>query len=332
LAEADALPDDLHVEARSASVAAEAEGISAKVGVPFEEQLQQDVRAAVAQARALRESTTPPPPLVDSRKCPRCSLVGICLPDETNLLIAASRREPKPKVRQILPAEEDRQPCHVQANGAVVGKNGETLQIRTRDGGRQDVGLRRISHLSVYGQVQLTPGAIQGLCAEGVGVSFFSTGGWYYGSLGGRVSARRWPGEVRLLLLYLVHQRAPAMVVAIAFDPARPGGDLGPDVVVERLALPGYTDLTAATHVPDLERLLVIADSRDRIVVLRAAGAVEAEVVLPGLQQEGLGFDGAGRLWVADDRGGLLRFDGALAALVGSVQGGGGSGGDGARP
>lgn len=133
-------------------------------------------------------------------------------------------------------------------------------------------------------------------------------------------------------LLYLVHQRAPAMVVAIAFDPARPGGDLGPDVVVERLALPGYTDLTAATYVPDLERLLVIADSRDRIVVLRAAGAVEAEVVLPGLQQEGLGFDGAGRLWVADDRGGLLRFDGALAALVGSVQGGGGSGGDGARP
>ena len=27
-----------------------------------------------------------PPPLVDSPKCPRCSLVGICLPDETTLL------------------------------------------------------------------------------------------------------------------------------------------------------------------------------------------------------------------------------------------------------
>jgi CRISPR-associated protein Cas1 len=31
-----------------------------------------------------------PPPLVNSRKCPRCSLAGICLPDETNLLRAAS--------------------------------------------------------------------------------------------------------------------------------------------------------------------------------------------------------------------------------------------------
>jgi CRISPR-associated endonuclease Cas1/CRISPR-associated protein Cas4 len=255
LADPDALRNDLHVDARSVSVAAEGEGISAtvdlveaeggrvtpvdykrgkapdpervpggvwpadrvqlgaqvvalravgyaceegvvyyaasktRVTVPFDELLQLEVRAAVAQARALLESTSPPPPLVDSPKCPRCSLVGICLPDETNLLAAESRREPKPKVPQILPAEQDRQPCHVQANGAVVGKDGETLQIRLRDGARQAVGLRRISHLSVYGQVQLTPGAIQGLCGEGVGVSFFSTGGWYYGSLGAIATA-----------------------------------------------------------------------------------------------------------------------------------------------
>jgi CRISPR-associated endonuclease Cas1/CRISPR-associated protein Cas4 len=161
----------------------------ARVPVPFDEALGDEVRAAVAQARSIRESGVAPPPLLDSPKCPRCSLVGICLPDETNLLVAASRSEPKPRVRQILPAEEDRQPCHVQANGAVVGKKGETLQIRLRDGGRQEMGLRRISHLSVYGQVQLTPGAIQGLCSEGVGVSFFSTGGWYYGSLGGVATA-----------------------------------------------------------------------------------------------------------------------------------------------
>jgi CRISPR-associated endonuclease Cas1/CRISPR-associated protein Cas4 len=255
LADAGSLPDDLRVEARSVSVADEAEGIVAKVdlveteegkvrpvdykrgeapdpervaggvwpadriqigaqvmalraagyrcdegvvyyaasktrvGVPFDDALAGDVRTAVAQARAIRDSGVAPPPLVDSPKCPRCSLVGICLPDETNLLVARSRREPVPKVRQILPAEEDRQPCHVQANGAVIGKDGETLQIRLRDGSRQGLGLRQISHLSVYGQVQLTPGAIQGLCSEGVGVSFFSTGGWYYGALGGIATA-----------------------------------------------------------------------------------------------------------------------------------------------
>ena len=33
-----------------------------------------------------------PPPLVDSPKCPRCSLVGICLPDETRLLQLREQR------------------------------------------------------------------------------------------------------------------------------------------------------------------------------------------------------------------------------------------------
>lgn len=35
------------------------------------------------RARLLQSSGRIPPPLVDSPKCPRCSLVGICLPDET---------------------------------------------------------------------------------------------------------------------------------------------------------------------------------------------------------------------------------------------------------
>ncbi len=42
-------------------------------------ELLRDLRATAAR-RVL------PPPLVDSPKCPRCSLVGICLPDETHLL------------------------------------------------------------------------------------------------------------------------------------------------------------------------------------------------------------------------------------------------------
>ena len=36
-----------------------------------------------------------PPPLVDSPKCPKCSLVGICLPDETHALTAQLVRLPE---------------------------------------------------------------------------------------------------------------------------------------------------------------------------------------------------------------------------------------------
>ena len=49
----------------------------------------------VAEARAVAAKLAPPPPLESSPKCPRCSLVGICLPDETNLL--ARRNEGKPR-------------------------------------------------------------------------------------------------------------------------------------------------------------------------------------------------------------------------------------------
>ena len=45
-----------------------------------------EARAAVVGLRALAAAGTLPPPLDDSPKCPRCALVGICLPDETALL------------------------------------------------------------------------------------------------------------------------------------------------------------------------------------------------------------------------------------------------------
>jgi CRISPR-associated protein Cas1 len=53
----------------------------------------------IAALEALRDNArraVPPPPLVDSPKCPRCSLVGICLPDEVNALAARSAAPPRP--------------------------------------------------------------------------------------------------------------------------------------------------------------------------------------------------------------------------------------------
>jgi len=115
---------------------------------------------------------------------------------------------------------------------------------------------------------------------------------------------------------YLTHQRKPSMVVALAFDFKQPAGTLGADVVKERFDLHGYEDLTAVTYVPELDRLLVIADSADLLLVLRPDGSVEREVALPGKQQEGVAVDPQGNLWLADDRDkSLLKIEGALDAL-----------------
>ncbi len=50
--------------------------------------------------------------------------------------------------------------------------------------------------------------------------------------------------------------------------------------------------------------------------MLRDDGTKEAEIAVPGRQQEGLAFDDSGTLWIADDREKcLLKIEGALAAI-----------------
>ncbi len=117
-------------------------------------------------------------------------------------------------------------------------------------------------------------------------------------------------------LFYLAHQRSPAMLVAIAFDLGNHEKTIGADAVRGRYKFEGFKDLTAVSYIRELDRLLVIADHKDRLLVVKTDGKLEDEIVLPGLQQEGIALDSAGNLWIADDQGGLLRFDGALRVLL----------------
>jgi uncharacterized protein YjiK len=120
-------------------------------------------------------------------------------------------------------------------------------------------------------------------------------------------------------VFYVTHQRSPPALLEIAFDLDRPSGELGAEVVLSRWNLAGHEDLTAVAYFAARNRVLVLSDAEDRILVM-GGGAVDETVLLPGLQQEGLAFDGRGALWVADDRAGLLRFDGAQKALFDGLQ------------
>lgn len=122
-------------------------------------------------------------------------------------------------------------------------------------------------------------------------------------------------------VLYLTHQRGPAMLVAIAFDPAEAPHKLGAEAVVGRWGLPGHQDLTAVSWSPALRRLLVLADTEDELLVVdpeqSGASAVQAQLKIPGLNQEGVCLDPAGNLWIADDRGAsVVRYAGARQVLA----------------
>jgi CRISPR-associated protein Cas1 len=173
-----------------------------RVRVTVDDALAAETLAAVQGARVLATRGEIPPPLVDSPKCPRCSLVGICLPDETALCeslpevlptpqlslfddggggaLSASRSNSEP-LRRLVPARDDLRPLYVTGHGLIIGKSSEVLQIKERDKRVQEVRIGEISQVNVFGNVQLTAAAVQGLCWAEKPIAHFSYGGWFYG-------------------------------------------------------------------------------------------------------------------------------------------------------
>jgi CRISPR-associated protein Cas1 len=130
------------------------------------------------QMRAVAGRDEIPPPLVDSPKCPRCSLVGICLPDEVRFLgggVAAS------DVRPLLPARDDALPLHVQHQGARIRKDGDVLQVLEEDAVIAEARLGEVSQVVLFGGVHITTPTVHELCQRGIPVTWLSHGGWFYG-------------------------------------------------------------------------------------------------------------------------------------------------------
>lgn len=150
-----------------------------RVRVEISEELVGRTEELLSEARETAISGVVPPPLVDSPRCPRCSLVGICLPDETRHLAegASSGSEP----RRLVPARDDALPVYVQAQGMSVGKSGDRIEVKERGKVVQDVRLLDVSQLCVFGNVQVSTQLIQELCDREIPICYFTYGGWFYG-------------------------------------------------------------------------------------------------------------------------------------------------------
>lgn len=146
-----------------------------RVRVTFDEELRALTKNAIDGLRLIAAGGRIPPPLEDSPKCPRCSLVGICLPDEVNHL---TRAQVSPRPMAI--AREEALPLYVQARGAKVSKKGETLEISVDDEA-QVVRLNDVSQLVLMGQVYVTTPTLHELMAREIPISWHSFGGWFLG-------------------------------------------------------------------------------------------------------------------------------------------------------
>lgn len=148
-----------------------------RVDVPFDEALVQRTMEVIEELRAVAAGGTAPPPLVDSPKCPRCSLVGICLPDETNALAERSAVRP----RRLVPRDRDARPLYVTEQGAWVTKKKGRIEV-TKDKERiVSVRALDVSQLCLYGNVQVSTQLLRELFAREVPTCWFSYGGWFSG-------------------------------------------------------------------------------------------------------------------------------------------------------
>ncbi|MGQ0835234.1 MAG: CRISPR-associated endonuclease Cas4g/Cas1g [Gammaproteobacteria bacterium] len=147
-----------------------------RVRVAFDEELRALTRNAIDGLRLVAAGGQIPPPLEDSPKCARCSLVGICLPDEVNFL-----RKHDISPRPLAVPRDTALPLYVQARGAKVAKHGETLEISIEDQKIQTVRLLDVSQLVLMGQVYVTAPTLHELMAREIPVSWHSFGGWFLG-------------------------------------------------------------------------------------------------------------------------------------------------------
>jgi CRISPR-associated protein Cas1 len=163
-----------------------------RVALDWDSGLETWIEAQVIGARALLRGGMRPSPLVDSPKCPRCSLVGVCLPDETRALQAAGCEMPestghhatenhRSPPRRLIAARDDARALYLNTHGLRVGIRDRVLDVKEKDRSIEQIRLSDTHHVALFGNVQLSTQALQQLCEEEIPVTYFSMGGWFYG-------------------------------------------------------------------------------------------------------------------------------------------------------
>jgi CRISPR-associated endonuclease Cas1/CRISPR-associated protein Cas4 len=147
-----------------------------RVKVTFDDELRATARRAAAGLRLIATGGQMPPPLENSPKCARCSLAGICLPDEVHYL-----RTQQTPPRPLAVGAATALPMYVQARGAKVAKKGDVLEVSVDDVKVTSARLMDVSQLVLQGGVYLTGTAQHELMARDIPVTWLSHGGWFLG-------------------------------------------------------------------------------------------------------------------------------------------------------
>ena len=148
----------------------------------------------IAAARAVVARGHLPSPLVNSPKCVRCSLAPVCLPDETRMLrqvspTAETSDEPADtdsgmgsiRPRRLIAARDEERALYLNTPGLRIGLKSEVLVVKDGERVVDEIRMMDVSHVALFGNIQITTQALHELCEQEIPVAYFSMGGWFYG-------------------------------------------------------------------------------------------------------------------------------------------------------
>ncbi len=197
-----------------------------------------------------------PAPLENSPKCARCSLAPVCLPDETTWLrqelkgntdeevsdqmqLALENTPAEPQqlttdviinfpvknypdlmpvnpVRRSLAQDIETRTFYLNTPGIYLSKKSGCLVAKEKGKVIQEILIKDVHHLALFGPIQISTAVIQTLCEREVPITYFSMGGWFYGMTHGhglkniftRIEQFRFAGDSETCLnlsRYFVH-------------------------------------------------------------------------------------------------------------------------------
>ena len=164
-------------------------GSRERVEVALDEPLRARTREAIGLCRELSVRPSPPEPLPAElrHRCPGCSLVTVCQPEETLYQIERARLPEDGSapagLTRVIPQSDDGAVLYVQEQGAYVGKRSEHLTIRLEGEELSRVPLALVRQVVVFGRVQLSTQALETLATNEIPVMFLTGYGRFVAAL-----------------------------------------------------------------------------------------------------------------------------------------------------
>ena len=277
-----------------------------RVRLPITAELESWILQKIAEAKRVIVGPIPAP-LVHSPKCVRCSLAPVCLPDETRMLAQTalkvdvrvvgktsapareaedSKRVSGEAPRRLIAARDDTRPLYLNTQGYRVGCKDEVLVVKEQDHVIEEVRMRDVSHVALFGNVQISTQAIQSLCEQEVPVTYFSMGGWFYGITRGHAMKNVF---LRMEQFRLARDEAVCLSLARQFVHGKIRNHRTllmrnhlepPEPIIGKLKRASEDALNAAS----IEELLGIEGAAASQYFQQFSGMVKVEDDLPGLE------------------------------------------------